>query len=104
MSRERRKEKVEPEHRGLSISRQCALLEISRSSWYYETSGESEENLRLMGLMDGQFLETPCYGARQMARYLRRQGYRVNRKRVQRLMQKMGLTATYQKPTTSKPH
>jgi putative transposase len=104
MSRERRKELVEPENPGLSITKQCELLQISRSSWYYEALGESELNLTLMRLIDEQFLETPYYGARQMARYLRRQGYRVNRKRVRRLMQKMGLMAIYQKPNTSKPH
>ena len=104
MSRERRKKAVEPEHPGLSISRQCELLQISRSSWYYEALGESEVNLTLMRLIDEQFLETPYYGARQMARYFRRQGYCVNRKRIQRLMQKMGLMAIYQKPNTSKPH
>jgi putative transposase len=104
MSHERRKELVEPENPGLSITKQCELLQISRSSWYYEALGESELNLTLMRLIDGQFLETPYYGARQMARYLRRQGYQVNRKRVRRLMQKMGLMAIYQKPTTSKPH
>jgi putative transposase len=104
VSRERRKEKVEPGHPGLSITKQCQLLEISRSSWYYAGGGESEENLKLMELIDKQFLETPYYGARQMARYLRRQGYRVNRKRARRLMQKMGLMAIYQKPNTSKPH
>ena len=95
---------IEPEHPGLSISRQCSLLEISRSSWYYEALGESELNLTLMRLIDEQFLETPYYGARQMARYLRRQGHKVNRKRAHRLMQKMGLAALYQKPNTSKPH
>lgn len=104
MSRERRKGMVEPEHPGLSISSQCNLLQMSRSSWYYEARGESALNLQLMQLIDKQFLETPYYGARQMARYLRRQGYWVNRKRVQRLMQKMGLMAIYQKPNTSKPH
>ena len=104
MSRERRKSFIEPEHPGLSITRQCSLLEISRSSWYYEGLGESELNLTLMRLIDEQFLETPYYGARQMARYLRRQGYKVNRKRAHRLMQKMGLMAIYQKPNTSKPH
>ncbi len=103
MSRERRKSMIEPEHPGLSITRQCSLLEISRSSWYYEGLGESELNLTLMRLIDEQFLETPYYGARQMARYLRRQGYKVNRKRAHRLMQKMGLMAIYQKPNTSKP-
>ncbi len=104
MSRERRKELVEPEHPGLSITKQCDLLEISRSSWYYEAIGESELNMKLMRLIDEQFLETPYYGARQMARYLRRQGYWVNRKRARRMMQKMGLMAIYQKPNTSKPH
>jgi putative transposase len=78
MSRERRKELVEPEHPGLSITKQCDLLGISRSSWYYEAIGESELNMKLMRLIDEQFLETPYYGARQMARYLRRQGYWVN--------------------------
>ncbi len=104
MSRERRKELVEPGDPGLSITKQCELLQISRSSWYYEATGESELNLKLMRLIDEQFLEAPYYGARQMARYLRRQGYWVNRKRVRRLMQKMGLMAIYQKPNTSKPH
>ena len=104
MSRERRKSMIEPEHQGLSITKQCDLLQISRSSWYYEALGESALNLELMRQIDEQFLETPSYGARQMARYLRRQGYWVNRKRVKRLMQKMGLMAIYQKPNTSKPH
>jgi putative transposase len=104
MSRERRKALVEPKHPRLSISRQCGLLDISRSSWYHEALGESAENLTLMRLIDEQFLETPYYGARQMARYLRRRGYWVGRKRVRRLMQKMGLMAIYQKPRTSTPH
>lgn len=104
MSRERRKEIVEPEHPGLSITKQCNLLQIGRSSWYYEALGESALNLELMRLIDEQFLETPYYGARQMARHLRRLGHWVNRKRVRRLMQKMGLMAIYQKPNTSKPH
>ncbi len=95
---------VEPDHPRLSISRQCDLLQISRSSWYYEGAGESPLNLQLMQLIDRQFMETPYYGARQMARYLRRQGYCVSRKRMRRLMQKMGLMAIYQKPKTSIPH
>jgi len=104
VSRERRKGLVESGNPGLSITKQCDLLQISRSSWYYEAQGENELNLELMRLIDEQFLETPYYGARQMARYLRRKGYWVNRKRVRRLMQKMGLMAIYQKPNTSKPH
>ncbi|HSW62094.1 MAG TPA: IS3 family transposase [Dissulfurispiraceae bacterium] len=104
MSRDRRKEIVEPEHLRLSITKQCDLLQISRSSWYCEALGESAQNLELMRRIDEQFLKTPEYGARQMTRHLRRQGYWVNRKRIRRLMQKMGLMALYQKPTTSKPH
>lgn len=104
MSRSRRKEKVEAKHPRLTITRQCDLLSISRSSFYYEVKGESPLNLELMRLIDEQFLEDPSAGARQMVRYLRQKKYRVNRKRVQRLMRKMGLEAIYQKPRTSKPH
>ena len=60
--------------------------------------------MKLMRLIDEQFLETPYYGARQMVRYLRRQNYCVNRKRIRRLMLKMGLSPIYQRPNTSKPH
>lgn len=95
---------VETDHPKLSIARQCQLLEISRSSFYYEAVGEDPFNLMLMALMDEQFLETPFYGARQMRRWLRRIGYPVSRKRVQRLMRVMGLSAIYQKPHTSRPH
>jgi putative transposase len=84
--------------------RQCELLSVTRSSYYYQPRGETALNLELMRLIDEQYLETPWYGARQMARHLRRQGYRVNRKRIRRLMQLMGLSAIYQKPNTSKPH
>jgi putative transposase len=95
---------VESDHPRLSITKQCDLLCISRSSWYYEPLGESPKNLELMRLIDEHFMEEPSYGVRQMARYLRRQGHWVNRKRVKRLMRKMGLMAIYQKPDTSKPH
>ena len=104
MSYGRRQESIEPEHDQLGISRQCELLGIVRSRYYYEAKGESLLNLNLMRLIDGQFLETPWYGSRQMARHLRRQGYCVSRKRVRRLMRKMGLVAIYQKPRTSDPH
>jgi len=104
MSRERRKEKVETEHPRLSITRQCELMGISRSSWYYEPLGESPKNLELMHLIDELFMEEPSCGVRLMARYLRREGHWVNRKRVRRLMRKMGLMPIYEKPDTSKPH
>lgn len=66
----------------LSIANQCDLLSISRSSIYYTPKGENPLSLKLMGLIDLQFLETPWYGSRQMARHLRREGYNVGRKRV----------------------
>ena len=95
---------VDVDHPRLSTVRQCELVQISRSSFYYQPKGESEENLELMRRIDEQFLDTPWYGSRQMARYLRRQGYPVCRKRVRRLMRQMGLVAIYQVPRTSKPH
>lgn len=95
---------MEPDHSRLSIVRQCKLLTVTRSSYYYQATGESTLNLELMRLIDEQHMETPWYGARQMARHLRRQGYGVGRKRISRLIRVMGLAAIYQKPSTSKPH
>ena len=88
----------------LSIERQCQLVSISRSGYYYQPAGETALNLRLMRLIDEQHMKTPFYGSRQMARYLRRQGYVVGRKRVRRLMAKMGLEALYQRPRTTIPN
>lgn len=104
MSVERRRALIEPGHGQLSIVRQCELVSISRSSFYYQPVGETAENLALMRLIDAQFLETPWYGSRQMMRYLRRQGHTVGRERVRRLMAKMGLAAIYQRPRTTIPH
>ena len=95
---------IDPAHSHLSIVRQCAMVSISRSAFYYTPTGETPLNLALMRLIDEQFLETPFYGARQMTRHLRRRGHVVGRKRVRRLMAKMGLMAIYQKPRTSEPH
>ena len=95
---------IDSSHPKLSLVRQCNLVSIARSSYYYEGSGESDLNLELMRRIDEQFLETPFYGSRQMTRWLRRQGYVVSRKRVQRLMRKMGLEALYQRPRTTVPH
>jgi putative transposase len=94
---------VDSEHPSLSIARQCQLVSISRSAFYYQPSGESELNLMLMRLIDEQYMRTPFYGARQMVRHLRREGYVVSRKRVRRLMQKMGLCVVYQRPRTTIP-
>jgi len=95
---------IDPAHPRLSVVRQCRLVSISRSAFYYRPAGETALNLALMRLIDEQFLETPWYGARQMARHLRRQGYTAGRKRVRRLMAKMGLAPIYQRPRTTIPH
>ena len=95
---------VDPAHRRLSLVRQCRLVSIARSSFYYEGTGESPLNLRLMRSIDTQFLETPFYGSRQMQRWLRRQGDTVSRKRVRRLLRLLGLHAVFQRPRTSQSH
>ena len=83
---------VEPAHHHLSISTQCRLLRISRSSFYYAPVPETNETLALMTVIDVTFMECPWYGSRQMARHLRRAGHEVGRHRAPRLMAKMGLT------------
>lgn len=104
MSRERRQAGVEKDYPRLSVRRQCCLLSLTRSTIYYTPAGESTENLALMRWIDVQFQETPWYGSRQMARWLRRQGRKAGRHRVRRLMRKMGLVPIYQVPRTSQPH
>jgi len=102
---EARRALVDPEHPELSIRRQCALLGLSRASYYYVAAPEDPLNLELMRRIDRQYLETPFYGWPRMTAALRRQGYAVNGKRVRRLMRRMGLQAiTLRKhPTTSTP-
>ncbi len=95
---------IATDHPRLSIRRQCELVSISRASFYRQPAGESTENLELMRLIDEAFMEMPWYGSRQMARHLRRLGWRIGRKRVRRLMKKIGLVAIYQAPKTSEPH
>ncbi|EPX77748.1 Mobile element protein [Litoreibacter arenae DSM 19593] len=93
---------IEPTLKGLSVSKQCALLSISRSSFYYDTKGETEMNLDLMRVIDKQFPETPFHGVHQMTWHLRNEDHLVNEKRIRRFMRLMGLMPIYQKPTTSK--
>jgi putative transposase len=94
---------IELNHPNLSVRRQCELLELNRSTYYYTPAGESEYNLHLMRLLDEQYLKTPFYGWPRMTAYLQREGYAVNHKRVRRLMQIMGLQAIYPKRKTSVP-
>jgi putative transposase len=80
------------------------MLNINRSGLYYQPKGLSDEDLVLMKLIDRQYLATPFYGARKIAVELKKQaGLTVNRKRVRRLMQFMGIRAVYRCPRTSKP-
>ena len=92
---------IEPSHTHLSIRRQCELVGLNRSTFYLEPASETPENLLFMRLIDEQYLATPFYGSRRMREHLRGLGYAVNRKRVQRLMRKMGIEAIYPKPRTS---
>ncbi len=85
----------------LSIRRQCELLGLNRSSYYYEPATETIENLRLMRRIDEQYLKTPYFGSRRMAIWLARGGEEVNRKRIQRLMGLMGLEAIHPGPRTT---
>ena len=78
---------IEPDHPKLAIARQCDLLGLARASYYHRPDpAESDENLQLMRVIDETYLAHPYFGSRGMSRWLRRQGYAVNRKRVQRLM------------------
>ena len=103
MSLAQRRKMVDREHPSLSMTRQCALLGVSRSGLYYRSGGTSEEDLALMQAMDRQYLETPFYGSRRMRVWLKRQGMVVGRKRVQRLMRTLGLRAIYRGLDTSRP-
>jgi putative transposase len=93
---------IDRAHPTLSVSRQCQLLDVSRASVYRRPAPVSADDLRLMELIDRQYLACPFYGSRRMAAWLTTQGFPVNRKRVQRLMRLMGLVAIYQRPNTSK--
>lgn len=83
------------------MRRQCELLGLPRSTFYYAAVPESAENLALMRLIDEQYLRTPIYGSRRMQLWLSKQGHEVNRKRVQRLMGQMGLAGVAPGPRTT---
>jgi len=87
----------------MSIARQVELLDIARSTFYYEPVLD-EQDLKLMRLIDQLYTRAPFYGSRRMTAWLRREGEEVNRKRVQRLMRVMGIEAIYRKKRLSVPH
>lgn len=86
----------------LSISEQCKLAGVGRSSWYYEAKEEPEENIRLMDMIDVLHLDHPTWGSRTIRDHFRNNGILVNRKRIQRLMQIMHLAIIYPKRNLSK--
>lgn len=89
---------IDPHHKHLSVARQCRLVGLPRSSWYYEPRGESAENLSLMRRIDELYLKRPFYGTRKV-----RLTFGINRKRAQRLMRLLGLEAAQPKRSTSRP-
>jgi len=92
---------IEKEHELLSIERQCELIEVSRSSFYYAPVEESKENLAIMRYLDEQYMQTPFYGYRKLTALLTANGYLVNEKRVRRLMELVGWQTIYRAPKTS---
>ena len=106
MSIEAKKQRIQPKYPKLSIQRQCELIGLPRSSYYREglAGQETPKNLEFMRLIDNEYTDHPFYGTRQICNVLRRKGYKVNRKRVQRLMRKIGIQSIAPKPNTSKTH
>ena len=103
MSRAERLGMIDRTDSRVSLTRQCRLVGVSRSSIYYCSKAPDASTLDLMRRIDEQYLKTPFYGSRKMTAWLRGQGYAVGRDRVRRLMRLLGLEVIYQKPRTSKP-
>jgi putative transposase len=93
---------IENDHSQLSVVKQCDLLAVSRSGLYYDPVKESEENLTLMRQLDEQYLKTPFYGIERLLVWLIALGYKINRKRLRRLMKLMGWQTLYPKPRTTR--
>ena len=104
MSLGERRALVDRDDPDLSVAAQCRLLNVARSTLYYQPAPVDADDLALMRRMDELYTKWPFYGSRRMVAALRQDGLNVNRKRVRRLMRVMGLEAIYQKPNTSKGH
>jgi putative transposase len=94
---------IDNKHSSLSIVKQCWLLGLHRSGLYYKPCCESEENLTILRMLDEQYFKTPFYGARKLTVWLKKQGFKINRKRVKRLMELMGWRTLYRYRSTSEP-
>lgn len=86
----------------ISITKQCELLGLARSTYYYEGATETELNLQLMRIIDELHTDHNTWGSRKITDYLRLQGYEINRKRIQRLMDVMDIQVVYPKRNISK--
>lgn len=93
---------IDKETESISVVKQCELLEVSRSGLYYEPLKEREENLKVMRFLDEQYLRTPFYGVERLLVLLVVMGYRINRKRLRRLIKVMGWRTLYCAPRTTK--
>lgn len=94
---------VESRHHQISIKRQCELLCLCRSTYYYRSRKDDSYNIHMMNLIDEEYTRHPFYGVRRMKVILERKGHRVNHKRIRRLSRKMGIEAIYPKPRLTKP-
>lgn len=92
---------IEPANSRIAVVRQCELVDLARSSWYYQPGGDNAYNEELMRLIDQEYTLHPFYGKRQMTNWLHTQGHQVNVKRICRLMRQMGIEAIYPKRNTS---
>lgn len=104
MSPAEKKRMINRAHSKLSVARQCRLVKLSRSAFYYSPVGVDADTLALMKAIDQAFTKYPFFGSRRIVAYLRRDGISASRHRVRRLMQLMGLEAIYKRPRTSQPH
>jgi putative transposase len=103
MSSEKKRQLISPEYKKLSVIKQCELLELQRSNYYFKPKGESMMNLLIMREIDEKFLECPFYGVERMTTYLRTdKGYNVDSKRIRRLYHLMGIQTIYPKRNLSK--
>jgi putative transposase len=98
LSVDERRRLIDLNHEEIPVYRQCELLGLSRSSLYYQARrGDESYNQQLMRLIDRQYTETPFYGTRRMTAWLNSEGHPINRKRVSRLMNLIGIEAIYPK-------
>jgi len=103
MSTPDRRGMLDPAETRLSIRRQCELIGVARSGFYRGKTPAADDDLALMKRLDQLFTERPFYGSRRMTLQLRQEGHAISRKRVQRLMRRIGIAALGPKPNTSKP-